>query len=315
MQRRHPRARRPAGQGPDHRLRRLRPDRGVPPRREPGPRHGAGLAPAARRHARSRWSAAAPAWSATRAASATSGRCCRWSRSTGTRAAIRRQLAAVPRFRGRHRGAASEQRRLAPAALTLMEFLRDTGKHFTLNYMLQKESVRSRMETGISFTEFSLHAGPGLRLLAPVPHRGLRAADGRQRPVGQHHGGHRAGRAGGNGARRTAWSFPFSPRPRAPSSARARAGTSGSIPHRTSPYAFYQFWLNTDDRDVERCLKLFTFLRLDEIAGVMAEHRADPGAAERAADPRARDDGRRPRRRGRRVRDPDEPRPVFGLRR
>jgi tyrosyl-tRNA synthetase len=46
---------------------------------------------------------------------------------------------------------------------------------------------------------------------------------------------------------------------------------------RTSPYQFYQFWINTDDRDVERYLKLFTFLRLDQIAGAMAEHAADPG--------------------------------------
>ncbi len=48
-------------------------------------------------------------------------------------------------------------------------------------------------------------------------------------------------------------------------------------PARTSPYQFYQFWVNTDDRDVERYLKLFTFLRLDQIAAVIAEHAADPG--------------------------------------
>jgi tyrosyl-tRNA synthetase len=48
-------------------------------------------------------------------------------------------------------------------------------------------------------------------------------------------------------------------------------------PGRTSPYQFYQFWVNTDDRDVERYLKLFTFLRLDQIVGTMAEHEADPG--------------------------------------
>jgi tyrosyl-tRNA synthetase len=51
-------------------------------------------------------------------------------------------------------------------------------------------------------------------------------------------------------------------------------------PERTSPYRFYQFWLNTDDRDVERYLKLFTFLRLDRIAAILAEHAADPGRRE-----------------------------------
>jgi tyrosyl-tRNA synthetase len=48
-------------------------------------------------------------------------------------------------------------------------------------------------------------------------------------------------------------------------------------PERTSPYRFYQFWVNTDDRDVERYLRLFTFLRLDQIAAAMAEHAGDPG--------------------------------------
>jgi tyrosyl-tRNA synthetase len=51
-------------------------------------------------------------------------------------------------------------------------------------------------------------------------------------------------------------------------------------PERTSPYHFYQFWLNTDDRDIERYLKLFTFLRLDRIAATMAEHTTDPGRRE-----------------------------------
>ena len=144
--------------------------------------------------------------------------------------------------------------------LGLMEFLRDTGKHFTLNYMLQKESVQSRMETGISFTEFSLHAGAGVRLLAPLPRRGLRAADGRQRPVGQHHGGHRADRPAGAGQRRTAWSCRSSPRPSGAKFGKSEDGNVWLDPARTSPYKFYQFWLNTDDRDVERLLNFFTFL-------------------------------------------------------
>ncbi len=98
--------------------------------------------------------------------------------------------------------------------LRLMEFLRDTGKHFTVNYMLQKESVQSRMESGHLLHRVQLHAGPGVRLLAPVPDRGLRAADGRQRPVGQHHGRHRADRQAGAGRRSTDWSSRCSaPRP------------------------------------------------------------------------------------------------------
>jgi tyrosyl-tRNA synthetase len=58
---------------------------------------------------------------------------------------------------------------------------------------------------------------------------------------------------------------------------KSEAGNVWLDPARTTPYQFYQFWINTDDRDVERYLKLFTFLPLDEIAGTMAEHARDPG--------------------------------------
>ena len=85
--------------------------------------------------------------------------------------------------------------------------------------------------------------------------------------------------------------------PRSPTTSGAKFGKSevGNIwldPAKTSPYQFYQFWINTDDRDVERYLKLFTFLSLDEIAETMAAHASDPGkrAAQRllAADMTAR---------------------------
>ena len=58
---------------------------------------------------------------------------------------------------------------------------------------------------------------------------------------------------------------------------KSEAGNVWLDPARTSPYQFYQFWINTDDRDVERYLKLFTFLRLDRIAATLAEHAAEPG--------------------------------------
>ena len=159
--------------------------------------------------------------------------------------------------------------------LGLMEFLRDTGKHFTVNYMLQKESVKSRMETGISYTEFSymliqaydfwhlfrtenceLQMGgsdqwgnitAGTELIA---RREQRQAHGLVFPLLTNTSGGKFGKSeGGN-----VWLDPV----------------------RTSPYRFYQFWLNTDDRDAERLLRLFTFLPLDEIARCMAQHSADP---------------------------------------
>ena len=87
------------------------------------------------------------------------------------------------------------------------------------------------------------------------------------------------GQAGGAGGARPGRSR-SSPRPRGAKFGKSEGGNVWLDPERTSPYHFYQFWLNTDDRDVERYLKLFTFLRLDRIAATMAEHAADPGRRE-----------------------------------
>ena len=159
--------------------------------------------------------------------------------------------------------------------LGLMEFLRDTGKHFTVNYMLQKESVQSRMETGISFTEFTYmlvqaydfwhlfrEAGCELQMggsdqwgnitagIELIGRREQGSAHGLVMPLLTTAGGAKFGKS--------------------------EDGNVWLDPVRTSPYKFYQFWLNTDDRDVERLLNFFTFLSGDEIAAAMAEQAADP---------------------------------------
>jgi tyrosyl-tRNA synthetase len=159
--------------------------------------------------------------------------------------------------------------------LRLIDFLRDTGKHFTVGYMMQKESVRSRLETGISFTEFSymviqahdfwhLHRTEGCELqmggsdqwgnitagIELVARREGRQVHGLVFPLITTAGGSKFGKS--------------------------EAGNVWLDPARTSPYQFYQFWVNTDDRDIERYLKLFTFLRLDRIDATLAEHAADP---------------------------------------
>ncbi len=119
----------------------------------------------------------------------------------------------------------------------LMDFLRDVGKHFTLSYMLQKESVRSRMEVGITYTEFSYMLIQAYDYWHLLEERALRAPAGRQRSMGQHHGGDRAGRHGARAARCTAWCSRSSPRRAEPSSERAKPATCGSTrraPVRTS---------------------------------------------------------------------------------
>lgn len=163
------------------------------------------------------------------------------------------------------------------SGMGLLAFLRETGKHFTVNYMLQKESVKSRMETGISYTEFSY------MLLQAHDFAHLYHAEGCELQLG---GSDQWGNITAGIeliARREGGAAHGVVLPLLTTAAGAKFGKSedGNVwldPAKTSPYKFYQFWLNTDDRDVERLLKCFTFLPLETIGNLMAQHAANPGA-------------------------------------
>jgi tyrosyl-tRNA synthetase len=191
--------------------------------------------------------------------------------------AIRRQLARFLSFEG---GGANAARLRNNAdwlrALPLMEFLRDTGKHLTLGFMLQKESVRSRMETGISYTEFSYMA------IQAYDFWHLFRTEGCELQVGgsDQWGNITAGiELIGKREHRQAYGvvFPLITTASGTKFGKSEAGNVWLDPEKTSPYQFYQFWINTDDRDVERYLKIFTFLPLEEITTALAEHARDPG--------------------------------------
>ncbi|TFG51446.1 MAG: tyrosine--tRNA ligase [Gemmatimonadales bacterium] len=160
--------------------------------------------------------------------------------------------------------------------LTLMGFLRDVGKHFTLNYMLQKEAVKSRMEEGISFTEFSYMLVQAYDFWHLWTHDGCELQMGGSDQWGNITAGAEliARREGGQGHGPV---FPLLTTAAGGKFGKSEDGNVWLDPARTSPYKFYQFWLNSDDRDVERLLRFFTFLELDEISGLMADHAADPG--------------------------------------
>jgi tyrosyl-tRNA synthetase len=190
---------------------------------------------------------------------------------------IARQLARFLTFEGSN---AARVRNNAEwlRGLQLMEFLRDTGKHFTLGYMLQKESVRSRLETGITYTEFSYMLIQAYDFWHLFRTEGCELQMGGSDQWGNITAGiELVGRRGGKQAHGLVF-------PLLTTSAGAKFGkTAGGKSNvwldqaRTSPYHFYQFWLNAEDADAERYLKLFTFLPLDRIAAVMEEHRREPG--------------------------------------
>ena len=163
--------------------------------------------------------------------------------------------------------------------IRLMDFLRDTGRHFTVSFMLQKEAVQSRMESGISYTEFSY------MLVQAYDYWHLYHTEGCELQLGgsDQWGNITAGTwLVDKRERRQVHGlvFPLITTASGSKFGKSEAGNVWLDPERTSPYHFYQFWLNTDDRDVERYLKLFTFLGLERIAATMAEHAADPSRRE-----------------------------------
>ena len=162
-------------------------------------------------------------------------------------------------------------------SLGLVEFLRDIGKHFTVSLMLQKESVKTRLEAGISFTEFTYMLLQGYDFLHLYRTHGCELQLGGSDQWGNITAGTELIRRIDSGAAHALCA------PLITTSSGAKFGKTaeGAVwldPELTSPYRFYQFWINADDRDVESYLKVLTFKSSDKIAGLLEEHHADPGA-------------------------------------
>ena len=192
-------------------------------------------------------------------------------------AGIRRQLSAVIELDG-DRGLLLDNAEWL-GAMGYLEFLREVGKHFSVNQMIARESVRKRLaerEQGISYTEFSY------TLLQAYDFAHLHVAEGCDLQGGgsDQWGNITAGidlirRLHGGRAYGLVW-------PLLTTADGRKFGKSAGVsvwldPELTSPYAYYQYWLNTADADVVRFLKLFTYLELDEIVELAAAHEADPG--------------------------------------
>ena len=172
------------------------------------------------------------------------------------------------------------------APIPLLDWLRDIGKHFTVPYMLAKDSVQLRLERGLSFTEFSYMLIQAtdfahLRRTLDVELQ-MGGADQygnitaglelirRQAALGE-------GQAGGSDA--YALAYPLLLAPSGSKFGKSEGGDSVWLhPDGTSPYAFYQHWLNTDDRDVPVYLRWFTTMSPDEIGALEAELAAHPEA-------------------------------------
>ncbi|MFP3124979.1 tyrosine--tRNA ligase [Ectobacillus funiculus] len=165
--------------------------------------------------------------------------------------------------------------------LDVITFLRDIGKNFGLNYMLAKESVSARLETGISFTEFSYMILQSYDFLNLYQTHGCRLQVGGSDQWGNITAGMELIRKSEEDAKVFGLTVPLVTKSDGTKFGKTEGGAIWLDPEKTTPYEFYQFWINTDDRDVVKYLKYFTFLSHEEINEL--EKRMQEAPEQRAA--------------------------------
>lgn len=163
-------------------------------------------------------------------------------------------------------------------SISFIEFLRDAGKHITVNYMMAKESVRKRIEgeTGISYTEFAYQLMQGYDFYWLYQHKNCKLQMGGSDQWGNMTTGTELIRrkAGGSAF---VFTNPLIKKSDGGKFGKTESGNVWLDPNRTSPYLFYQFWLNASDSDAENWIRIFTFLSKDETDVLISEHAKDPG--------------------------------------
>lgn len=151
--------------------------------------------------------------------------------------------------------------------LNYIEFLRDIGKHFSVNRMLAAESYKMRLETGLNFIEFNYMLLQAYDFYYLAEHHECRLQMGGNDQWGNIVAGVELIRRKTGGSAH-AITFPLLTTASGAKMGKTAAGAVWLSADRTSPFDFYQYWINTDDRDVERFLKLYTLLPMDEIGVV-----------------------------------------------
>lgn len=160
--------------------------------------------------------------------------------------------------------------------LNLIDFLRDFGKNFSVNSMLSKESVSSRIEGGISFTEFSYQILQAIDFLHLFEDEGVTLQIGGADQWGNLTDGIDLIRHKYSKAEVFGLTIPLLLKADGTKFGKSAGGAVWLNPKMTSPYDFYQFWINTDDRDVVKYLKYFTFLSREEIENLAKETEERP---------------------------------------
>ena len=161
--------------------------------------------------------------------------------------------------------------------ISFLQFIRDVGKHITVNYMMSKDSVRKRLEgeTGMSFTEFTYQLVQGYDFYWLYKHKNCKLQMGGSDQWGNIVTGTELIRrkAGGEAF---AFTCPLITKADGGKFGKTEKGNIWLDPKKTSPYQFYQFWLNASDEDAKKWIRIFTLLPLAEIDALTTEHEAAP---------------------------------------
>ncbi|MDE5957874.1 MAG: tyrosine--tRNA ligase, partial [Muribaculaceae bacterium] len=165
--------------------------------------------------------------------------------------------------------------------VTFLDFAREIGKHITVNYMMAKDSVQKRLNgearDGLSFTEFTYQLLQGFDFYHLYETRGCKLQLGGSDQWGNITTGSELVRRK-SGGEVFALTCPLITKADGGKFGKTESGNIWLDARYTSPYKFYQFWLNVSDADAEKYLKIFTFLTREEIEALAAEHAANPGA-------------------------------------
>ena len=165
---------------------------------------------------------------------------------------------------------------------TFLDFAREVGKHITVNYMMAKESVQQRLNgtarDGLSFTEFTYQLLQGYDFLYLYKNKGCKLQLGGNDQWGNMTTGTELiRRTLGNEVETFALTCPLITKADGKKFGKTESGNIWLDPNRTTPYKFYQFWLNVSDDDAARYIKIFTSLDKETIDALIAEHQQDPG--------------------------------------
>ncbi len=162
---------------------------------------------------------------------------------------------------------------------SFLDFIRDIGKHITVNYMMAKDSVKKRIgadsKTGMSFTEFTYQLVQGYDFLHLYQDKNCKLQMGGADQWGNITTGTEMIRRKASG-KAFALTCPLITKADGGKFGKTESGNIWLDPERTTPYAFYQFWLNTSDTDAEKYIKIFTLFGKDEIDALVARHTQEP---------------------------------------